>query len=241
MARDLVEGFRYVLRSPILLTLLAMGLIPTLLGQSYQFFLPVFAKDVFGDGIERNADAIGVMGTVSGIGALVGSLAVAALASYPRRALLQLAAGLGFGITLACFALQANYLIAVLFLAGVGFSSSLFQAVNTSMTMTASAPEYHGRVMSINQLNVSLTAFGTFVTGYIVDWVGNATVGPLELAGAQITFLGIGLAMIVFLIAVTILNPSYRRLEQDDLRRYAEGSTHGVREEPVAAASPARQ
>ena len=111
MARDLAEGFRYVLRSPILLTLLAMGLVPTLLGQSYQFFLPVFAKDVFGDGIERNADAIGVMGTVSGIGALGGSLAVAVLAGYSRRAFLQLVSGLGFGITLACFAVQANYLV----------------------------------------------------------------------------------------------------------------------------------
>src|SRR5262249_6605759 len=69
IGRDLLDGFRYIWRSPILLTLLSLGLVPTLLGQSYQQFLPVFAKNVFGDGVHRNASAIGFMGTMSGVGA----------------------------------------------------------------------------------------------------------------------------------------------------------------------------
>jgi hypothetical protein len=73
MLQDLVDGLRYVFASPILLTLLVMGLVPALIGMSYQSFLPVFAKDVFGDGIHRNAEGLGLMMTVSGIGALAGS------------------------------------------------------------------------------------------------------------------------------------------------------------------------
>ena len=128
----------------------------------------------------------------------------------------------------------------MLFLAGVGFTSSLFQAVNTSMTMTASAPEYHGRVMSINQLNVSLTAFGTFVTGYVVDWAGDSSVGPLELASAQVTFLGIGVIMIAFLLLVTLRNPSYRHLQQEDLKRYAAEPSRRPDDDGVAAAPVGR-
>ena len=235
MAHDLAEGFRYVVRSPILVTLLAMGLVPTLLGQSYQSFLPVFAKDVFGDGIERNAGAIGVMGTVSGIGALAGSLTVALMAAYPRRTLIQLVSGLGFGFLLASFAIQSNYIAAVLCLGGVGFMSSFFQSLNTTMTMTASDPQYHGRVMSINQLTFSMTAFGTFFTGYLIDWVGRTVIGPLELEGVQVAFFGIGLIMTAFLVTVTIFNPSYRHLEQDDLRRFGQSAKEETQVEAAAA------
>jgi MFS family permease len=80
MLRQTLDGFRYVWRSPVLLTLLSLGLIPTLLGQSYQQFLPVFARDVFGDGLSRNAQGLGFMGTMTGVGALLGALAVASLA-----------------------------------------------------------------------------------------------------------------------------------------------------------------
>lgn len=215
MARDFVDGMRYIRTSPMLVTLLLIGLVPTLLGQSYQQFLPVFAKNVFGDGIGRNAGALGFMGTMTGVGALAGALSVATLSGYKRRAQLQLAAGLGFGICLAGFATQNNYGAAILFLVGLGFMSSFFQSLNSTMLMTASDPAYYGRVMSVNMLTWSLSSFSTFGIGYFIDWIGR--VEALDLLGVQATYFGIGLIVMAFMIAVAIFNPSYRRLELSDL------------------------
>jgi MFS family permease len=222
---EIGEGFRYIYASPILLTLLGIGLVPTLLGQSHQQFLPVFAKDVFGDGVDRNAGALGFMGTMSGIGALAGSLLVATLSDYKRRTLLQLGSGLGYGLFLAAFAVQNNYAAAIIMLVGVGFSSAFLQSLNSTMLMTVADPSYHGRVMSVNMLTFSLTSVGTFVMGYIIDYIGGATIGSLTLGPVQVAYFVSGAIIAAFILATTVFNPSYRRLEQSDLRRYSEAST----------------
>jgi MFS family permease len=214
-----VDGIRYIRTSPILVTLLLLGLVPTLLGQSYQQYLPVFAKNVFGDGVDRNAHALGLMGTMSGVGALLGALAVASMSAYRRRTQLQLIAGLGFGLALAMFAVQSSYAAALIMLVACGFSSSFFQSLNSTMVMSATDPEYYGRVMSVNMLTFSLQAFGTFGTGYIIDFVGTLEKGRVDLIGVQLTFLGLGLIIAAFVVAVTVFNPRYRRLEQEDLQR----------------------
>ena len=216
---EFVDGIRYIRTSPILLTLLLLGLVPTLLGQSYQQYLPVFAKSVFGDGIDRNAHALGLMGTMSGVGALCGALTVASLSTYRRRTQLQLVAGLGFGLFLALFAVQSSYAAALVTLVGCGFMSSFLQSLNSTMVMSATDPDYYGRVMSVNMLTFSLQAFGTFGTGYLIDFVGHVNRGPVDLLGVQATFLGLGVIIMAFVLSVTVLNPRYRRLEQDDLHR----------------------
>jgi MFS family permease len=215
---ELADGFGYVLRNPVLLTLLLLGLVPTLLGQAYQQFLPVFAKNVFGDGIDRNAHALGFMSTMSGVGAFLGAIAVASMADFRRRTLLQLSVGLGFGVSLALFAIQGNYALAIVMLTAIGFCSSSFQSLNSTMVMTASDPAYYGRVMSINMLTFSLQAFGVFFIGYIIDWVSGVNSGPVHLQDVQLTILVLGSIVTLFVLAVTVFNPSYRRLDQDDLR-----------------------
>ena len=228
---ELKDGFRYILSNPTLLTLLLLGLVPTLLGQSYQQFLPVFAKNVFGDGVHRNAHALGFMSTMSGVGAFLGAISVATMAEYPRRTQLQLAVGVGFGVFLMLFAMQGNYALAVIMLLGVGFTSSSFQSLNSTMIMTASDPAYYGRVMSINMLTFSLQAFGTFAIGYFIDWVSNVSAGPVHLQDVQLTILCLGSIVTCFILAVTVFNPSYRRLEQDDLRK---AGAAGDRRKPLS-------
>jgi MFS family permease len=223
-----VDGIRYIRTSPILLTLLALGLVPTLLGQSYQQYLPVFAKNVFGDGIDRNAHALGLMGTMSGVGALLGALAVASLSAYRRRTQLQLVAGLGFGLFVALFAVQSNYGLALVMLVGCGFMSSFFQSLNSTMVMSATDPEYYGRVMSVNMLTFSLQAFGTFGTGYLIDFVGELERGYIDLIGVQLTFWGLGMLIMAFVVGVTLFNPRYRRLEQEDLTRLRQPARSGA-------------
>ncbi len=237
MRADLVEGLRYIFGSPILLTLLMMGLVPSLLAMSYQSYLPVFAKSVFGDGVGRNAGALGFMGTMAGVGSLCGSLAVATMSDYPRRTQLQLAAGLGFGLSLAFFAVQNNFAAAIVGLVSLGFMSSFFQSLNATMVMTASDSRYYGRVMSVNMMTFSLMPLGTLPIGFIADAIGHVGLGPLSLAGIQATQMGAGLIVAAFILAVTVFNPSYRRLGQNDLKRFASVAVDRMKDARATEAS----
>ncbi len=228
MTEDLVAGLRYVRGSPVLLTLLMMGIMPMLLGSSYQSFLPVFAKDVFGHGT-RNASGLGLMSTMTGVGAIVGSLAVASLANYPRRTLLQLFAGVGYGLSMAFFAVQHDFIFALVALVCLGMMADFFQSLNATLVVSASDPEYYGRVMSLNMMSFALMPFGTVPLGYLSDWIGHTHVGSLELIGVQVTTFAAGLLITAFILAVTVFNPRYRKLEHDDIRHSAEASAAGVR------------
>jgi MFS family permease len=227
---DLVDGLRYVIGSPILLTLMLMGLVPALIGMSYQSFLPVLAKDVFGDGVDRNSAGVGVMMSLTGVGALVGSLVVAAMADFPRRAQLQLYSGLGFGIFLALFALMGNYTLALFALIMLGFMSAYFQALNSTMVMTASDTQFYGRVMSVYMMTFSLMPLGTLPMGGIADLIGSVVLGPFDLIGIQATLFAAGVTLTLFILGVTVFNPAYRRLEQDDLKAFAALAAERVRE-----------
>jgi len=203
------------------LTLLVMGLVPSLIGMNYQTFLPVFAKEVFGDGVSRNGQALGVMMAMTGVGALAGSLIVASMSDYPRRTQLQLFAGLGFGLSLAFFAVQSSFALALLALFCVGFSATFFQALNATMIMSSSHSDYYGRVMSVNMMTFALMPLGGIPIGLLADLIPTITIGSLELIGLQTTQLGAGILVVAFILMVTVRNPAYRRLEQDDFKRFA--------------------
>jgi MFS family permease len=221
MMKDLADGLRYVRSSPILLTLLMMGIMPMLIGSSYQNFLPVFAKDVFGHG-DRNASGLGWMSTMTGVGAIFGSLAVASLANFPRRTLLQLIAGLGYGLSMAFFAVQHDFIFALAGLVCLGVASDFFQSLNATLVVSASDPEYYGRVMSLNMMSFALMPFGTLPLGYLADWIGHTSIGSLELIGVQVTTLGAGIMITLFILAVTVFNPQYRKMEHDDMRHVSD-------------------
>jgi MFS family permease len=231
MWAGLKEGLRYVKASPILTTLLVMGLVPSLIGLSYITFLPVFAKDVYGDGIGRNAGALGVMMTMSGVGALAGSLTVASLSDFPHKAMLQLAIGVGYGLSLLFFGLQSGLLMGLVGLVLVGFMSSFFQALNSTLIMGASDRRYHGRVMSINMMTFGLMPVGTLPIGFLADVIGEATVGPWTLDGIQVAQALAGGLIVLFIVVMTLRNPEYRKLGQHDLERTASLAAQRVEEQ----------
>lgn len=235
--RELVDGLRYVGASPILFTLLLMGLVPSLLGMSYQAFLPVYAKDVFGDGQARNAEALGLMMTMTGLGALIGSLVVAMMADYPRRTQLQLWAGLGFGVGLAFFAVQNSFTMAIIGLVILGFSANFFQALNATMVMMASDQRYYGRVMSVNMMTFALMPLGTLPVGFLADHIGDVVIGPLSLIGIQVTNFGAGILIAAFILMVTFMNRAYRHLEQDDFKRFAVVAAERVQSDDAGGSS----
>jgi predicted MFS family arabinose efflux permease len=190
---------RYISRHEVLGMLLLLGLVPIILGFPYQMLLPVFASDaVFAVG----ARGLGVMSAVTGVGALTGALLVASVTERPGRGRMQLAMGAAFGVSLLGFGLAPTFPLALVALAALGFTGSVYQSLNSTLIMASSAPAYHGRVMSVNMMGFSLMPVAALPMGLVADHLG-----------APHTVAVCGVAVAVFVVGVATLVPRYRRLE----------------------------
>jgi MFS family permease len=197
--RSLADGLGYVRSNGTVFTLLLLAFAPVLLGMPYQQLMPVFADEVFSVG----ASGLGLLLSVNGIGALIGSLAVAGIGNgFRRRGLLLMVMGMFFGLSVAVFALAQSYEVALIMLMIAGATSAGFQSLNSTLVITNSEPAFHGRVMSVYMLTFSAMPLGVVPFGALSD-----------IYGAPITIGLGGLLLTAVIAAVGLFHPSYRHIK----------------------------
>lgn len=195
--RSLADGLGYLRRNDVVFILLALAGVTVLLGMPYQSLMPVFAADVFDVGPR----GLGLLMLANGTGALLGSVWIASMSGLQRRGRLQLLLGTTYGATLAVFALGRSFELALVVLVVVGFASAGYQALISALVMHYTAPDFHGRVMSVYMLTFSAMPLGTLAFGALADQFG---------APAAI---GAGAILLASTIAtVGLLHPSYRHI-----------------------------
>ncbi|MGH2583499.1 MAG: MFS transporter [Dehalococcoidia bacterium] len=199
MLQEFTGGLKYIFRHEVLGMLLLLGLVPIILGFPYQMLLPVFASD---EVLNVGARGLGLMSAFTGVGALIGALMVATATGVRRRGRLQLAAGAAFGVSLFAFGMSPGFPTALLALAAVGFSGSVYQSLNSTLIMTSSEPAYYGRVMSVSMMGFSLMPIAALPMGIIADHLG-----------APHTVAICGLAVTLFVLGVATFVRSYRQIE----------------------------
>lgn len=195
--RSLLDGLGYIRGNPVLMALLLLAFAPVMLGMPYQALMPVFAEDVFNVG----PSGLGLLMTVNGIGALLGSLVIASMSSVSRRGLVQLALGVTFGLSLALFAFSGHFAVGLFALLIVGGASAAYMSLNSTLVMDKAEPAYHGRVMSVYMLTFSLMPISVLPVGALADMFG----APLTIG------LG-GVALVAVVILYGVFHPSYRHL-----------------------------
>jgi hypothetical protein len=190
-------GLKFIGSSRTLLVLMLMAFVPTLLGMPYVSLLPGFAVAELG----LQPGAYGLLFTVTGVGAIVGSLGIAALTEFSRKPLLQAFVGLGFGLSLAALGI-GSYLFgyggALVALLAVGLFSTTYQTLNNTMIMSETKPEFYGRVMSVYMLTFSLFPLMSGPMGVVAD-----------LVSAKTTFIGLGAGITAFIVLTTLFNARY--------------------------------
>ena len=188
---DIADGLRFVRSRPDLMHLLAVSFGVVLVGFPYMAFLPVVAERVHDSG----STGFGLLNAAAAVGAILGSLA---LANLERRRLrpFQSRSALGFGVSLAVFAVMPNFYAALAVMAVVGATSSVFQALNNSLLLTSTPVEYHGRVQSLLMLSFSGFAIAALPIGIVADAVG-----------IRATLVGLGIGVLVVMGAARIAEP----------------------------------
>ncbi len=194
---DLREGFIYTISDPTIRTLIAVNFLVILASMPYMAMLPGFVHDV----LHRGAAEQGVLMSVTGIGAVVGSLFVASLPNRNRGQMLMLAATV-LSASLIAFAVSEDYYITLPIMLVVGVSSSVRRSLGQVLIQTYPDPEYRGRVMAIWMMQFSLMSLGTFGAGILSDWIG-----------PQLAIGGMAAGLMVVVVLVTLFVPRMRRLQ----------------------------
>ena len=149
----------------------------------------------------QSEEAFGWLQSISGIGALAGSLAIATVTSFDRKPLLQWISGIlgGGGLVLmAVLSGPFGFGGAIAATLVLGLFLTAYQTLNSTMIMDAAEPQYYGRVMSINMLTFSAMPIMAAPLGIVADHIGASTLFILQ-----------GSMVIGFLILVGLLNPKY--------------------------------
>lgn len=161
-------GFQYIWGHRSLFALMAMAFVVVILGMPFQQLLPVFQKDV----LDVGPQALGLMFTAVGVGAIIGSLVAAYTSERPDMGRMQLGAGILFGISLMGFAMSTNFMLSLALLVFVGFASQGYMTINRVLVMRQTERHLYGRVMSIYMMTWALVPAALLPIGFVVDIVG---------------------------------------------------------------------
>lgn len=195
--KEIGGGLRYVAGHSTLRLLMGMMFITTFFAMPYVMLLAGFVQRDLG----QSKEAYGWLQSISGLGALAGSLAIATVTAFDRKPLLQWASGLlgGAGlILLAALSAPFGFAGAIAATLVLGLFLTTYQTLNSTMIMDAAEPQYYGRVMSINMLSFSAMPIMAAPLGAVADRIGASTLFVVQ-----------GSLVIGFMLLVALVNPKY--------------------------------
>ena len=188
--QELTEGLRYIRHNADVLAILVLTLLTTILSMPYLFLLPIFTRDIFlvdvsifgrlaswpliGSlllALRESSARQGLLISVSGLGALAGSLVVASMSSR-KRGLIFLLSLLLTAASLVAFSATGSYLLAMIFFISMGLGQAGRLALSNTLLLSNTDDTHKGRVMSVYMMNWGITLVGVFLVSILADRVG---------------------------------------------------------------------
>jgi MFS family permease len=172
------DGIRLVTSRPELRSLFLLASIPTFFVFPYIGFLNVFARDI----LRIGAQGLGLLMAVSGCGAVVGSLLVAAAARSEGTGRLLLGMTVLYGLPIVGVALSRTLWITLPMLFMAGMLGAAFMSGNNALVQHRVSDDVRGRVMGAYMLTWGLMPLGSLPMGMIADRIGT----PVAVAGGAV-------------------------------------------------------
>jgi predicted MFS family arabinose efflux permease len=166
MFGELKQGIAFVREQRSIMALMVLGAATAFFGIPMLTLLPVFARDVFGSGVEGYS----VLLSFSGAGAVAGAMVVAWLGHFRHMGRTTLLVEACFGVIIALVAWSRLLPLTYLLLFASGLTLMIVVSCLMSLVQLIAPNEMRGRVMSIY-----LVAFrggmplGSLVSGYLAS------------------------------------------------------------------------
>ncbi|HEU5162091.1 MAG TPA: MFS transporter [Thermoanaerobaculia bacterium] len=192
----LTGGFTFAGTTGPIRALLLLLIVISFTGMPYTVLMPIFASEILGGG----ARTLGVLMGATGVGALLGSIALATHGSVRGLGRWVARAALGFGVFLILFSYSRDFRLSVALLVPVGFSMVVSMASSNTLIQAMVPDAIRGRVMAV----------------YSMVFMGGAPLGALlagslaETIGAPATVAAGGALSIVAAIVFRLRLPAHR-------------------------------
>ncbi len=171
---QLTEGFKYIMREPLLRDILIFMAIMGIFVYEFSVSVPLLAQITFHSGAQGYAALTSSMG----IGSVFGGL-FSASRKQPKISQVILAI-LFFGLAMFMAALSPNLIIAMISMVLIGFCSTNFSTRGNVLLQLNTTPQMRGRVLSLwNVAFVGSTPIGGPIIGYVSENLNPAGVLPL--------------------------------------------------------------
>jgi len=163
----LAEGMSFLKKQSIIPILLSMDAAAMFFG-AYRILMPIFA-----DQLGAGAEGLGLMLSMSGVGAIVGAGVIMSLGDVRYKGRFVLAGVLSYCCCLVGLAVSPWFALALLMSASLGFSDSV-QAIPRNTVIQAITPdEIRGRVSSFqSMLTNGVPSLGQMQVGAVASLVG---------------------------------------------------------------------
>jgi len=162
---DVYSGLRYVMGSAVVGGLILLSIVPFLFGLSINTLLPAYNTDVLSGG----PDDLGLLMAGMGVGAIIGSLALAKMGEVRHKGIWLFATGICWGIGVVWFANTSSMLWALAGIGTVGLLSAINMSMNRSVVQLQISQEMRGRVMSIDMMSHGLMPLGLLPISWVAE------------------------------------------------------------------------
>ncbi len=177
-----LEGLRFVRRTPILLGAILLDLLAVLFGGAVAL-LPVFARSI----LHVGPAGLGALRAAPAIGALAAALVITRWPIGRRACRTLLTVVAVYGIAIIVFGLSRIFLLSAVALAVSGFADLFNMNIRTTIVALATPDRLRGRVAAVEMVFVSASnQLGAFESGLAAFLIGAV---PAVIGGGVITVL----------------------------------------------------
>jgi MFS family permease len=163
IGRELVSGLRYIKGDRLLFSLILMAALANLFIFPYVYiFMPIFARNILGTG----SSGFGQLMAATGLGSILGSLAVGALPQSANRGKFLVGSILVWPIILMTLSFSKSFQLSMALLMIAGVAQGISMALIYALLMIRSTEEMRGRVSGARAFAISTLTLGNFLTGY---------------------------------------------------------------------------
>jgi len=180
--RSVLEGLRFVARTPILLGAILLDLLGVLFGGAIAL-LPIFASTI----LQVGPTGLGVLRAAPAIGALLAAAVITRrpIGGHAGRTLLTVVAL--FGASMVIFGLSRSYPLSLLALGFSGYVDLYNMNIRSTISARATPDRLRGRVGAVEMVFISASnELGAFESGIAAALVGAV---PAVVGGGALTIL----------------------------------------------------
>lgn len=190
------DFMRYIVGNQTILGVLLITIAMNFLFFPHMTLLPVFARDVLGQG----SVGLGTLGTGYGIGTFIGLLVLSRIRRIWRSNWIYLVGSIYQSAILIPFALSASFPLSVVMLSLAGLGGASFAVLQSSIVLESASDEMRGRTMGILNLSIGFGALGRVQMGAVASALGAPAALAISCAVA-----------VVLIVGITAMLPGFRK------------------------------